>query len=157
MNDKEMIKQMAKCMANCENTCDECFEQMESVTTKKIKNREQHCLAYMFAKRAVEQNYRKLPEGAIVLSMGEYEKLKLNLAIEKKRADESYTQKEVEEIIASKERIKSKETAEKIYRKAEKKARFKDGGYYDKDRYYLDMEDLKEILEQFGVDLKGEE
>lgn len=50
-----------------------------------------------------------------------------------------------------------KETAEKIYRKAEKKAHFKDGGYYDKDRYYLDMEDLKEILKQFGVEIKGEE
>ena len=53
-------------------------------------------------------------EDSIVLSREEYEKLKLDLAIEKKRADESYTQKEVEEIIASKERIKSKETAEKI-------------------------------------------
>ena len=47
-----------------------------------------------------------------------------------------------------------KETAEKIYYKAEKKAYFKDGGYYDKDRYYLDMEDLKEILKQFGVEIK---
>ena len=56
----------------------------------------------------------ELLEGSVVLTRGEYERLKLELAIEKKRADESYTQKEVEEIIASKERIKSKETAEKI-------------------------------------------
>ena len=56
----------------------------------------------------------KLPEDSVVLSREEYERLKLELAIEKKRADESYTQKEVEEIIASKERIKSKETAEKF-------------------------------------------
>ena len=53
-------------------------------------------------------------EDSVVLTREEYERLKLELAIEKKRADESYTQKEVEEIIASKERIKSKETAEKI-------------------------------------------
>ena len=56
----------------------------------------------------------ELLEGSVVLTRGEYERLKLELAIEKKRADESYTQKEVEEIIASKERIKSKETAEKL-------------------------------------------
>ena len=56
----------------------------------------------------------ELLEGSVVLTRGEYERLKLELAIEKKRADESYTQKEVEEIIASKERIKNKETAEKI-------------------------------------------
>lgn len=32
-------------------------------------------------------NYRKIPENSVVLSMEEYEKLKLELAIEKKRAD----------------------------------------------------------------------
>lgn len=68
----------------------------------------------MIAHQLVLEGYRKLPEDSVVLSREEYERLKLELAIEKKRADESYTQKEVEEIIASKERIKSKETAEKI-------------------------------------------
>ena len=59
--------------------------------------------------------YQKIDKDKqVVLTREEYERLKLELAIEKKRADESYTQKEVEEIIASKERIKSKETAEKI-------------------------------------------
>ena len=32
-------------------------------------------------------NYRKIPENSVVLSREEYEKLKLELAIEKKRAD----------------------------------------------------------------------
>ena len=32
-------------------------------------------------------NYRKIPEDSVVLSMEEYERLKLELAIEKKRAD----------------------------------------------------------------------
>ena len=58
-------------------------------------------------------------EDSVVLAREEFETLKLELAIEKKRADESYTQKEVEEIIASKERTKSKETArgvlDKVY------------------------------------------
>ena len=59
--------------------------------------------------------YQKIDKDKqVVLTREEYERLKLELAIEKKRADESYTQKEVEEIIASKERIKNKETAEKI-------------------------------------------
>ena len=64
----------------------------------------------------------KLPEDSVVLSREEYERLKLELAIEKKRADESYTQKEVEEIIASKEGIKSKETAEKFAERLNKRA-----------------------------------
>lgn len=61
-------------------------------------------------------------EDSVVLSREEYERLKLELAIEKKRADGSYTQKEVEEIIASKERIKSKETARKILEKIDKES-----------------------------------
>lgn len=32
-------------------------------------------------------NYRKIPENSVVLSREEYERLKLELAIEKKRAD----------------------------------------------------------------------
>jgi hypothetical protein len=67
-----------------------------------------------FAKELVDKGWVKLPEDSVVLTREEYEKLKLELAIEKKRADESYTQKEVEEIIASKERIKSKKTAREI-------------------------------------------
>lgn len=70
----KIIEEMAKCMANCENTCDECFEQLERVMAKKIKNREQHCLAYMYAKRAVEQGYRKVPEDSIVLTREELSK-----------------------------------------------------------------------------------
>lgn len=77
------------------------------------------------AKTLYSEDFRIVNEDSIVITREEYEKLKLELAIEKKRADESYTQKEVEEIIASKERIKSKETAEKI------------------------MQDLKPLLEGF--------
>ena len=67
MNDKQQIEELAKYMADCETTCDECFEQLESVMTMKIKDREQHCRAYMLAKRAVEQGYRKIPEDSVVI------------------------------------------------------------------------------------------
>lgn len=61
--------------------------------------------------------------------------------------------KVIEFFVKHNEKVR-KYTAEEIYYKAEKKAHFKDGGYYDKDRYYLDMKDLKEILKQFGVEVE---
>ena len=85
-------------------------------------------------------------EGKVVLPREEYERLKLELAIEKKRADESYTQKEVEEIIASKERIKSKETAEKIII-------FLDD-HCDCDSAYLVEQTKNYATKQFGVEIK---
>ena len=47
-----------------------------------------------------------------------------------------------------------KDTARDIYRKAEKKAYFKDGGHYDKDRYLLDMTDLKGIVNGYGLEVE---
>ena len=47
-----------------------------------------------------------------------------------------------------------KDTAKEIYRKAEKKSYFKDGGHYDKDRYLLDMANLKEIVNGYGVEVE---
>ena len=77
MNDKEkQIEELARLMADCNTTCDECFEKYERVTTMKIKEREKHCQVYAYAQRAVEQGYRKIPEGAVVLAKEEYEKLK---------------------------------------------------------------------------------
>ena len=76
MNDKKQIEELASLMADCNTTCDECFEKFESVTTMKIKEREKHCQVYAYAQRAVEQGYRKIPEGAVVLTKEEYEKLK---------------------------------------------------------------------------------
>ena len=71
MNDKKQIEELASLMADCNTTCDECFEKFESVTTMKIKEREKHCQVYAYAKRAVEQGYRKIPEGAVVLTKEE--------------------------------------------------------------------------------------
>lgn len=50
--------------------------------------------------------------------------------------------------------VASKETAREIFAKAQKKAYFKDGGYYDKDRHLLDMKDLQEILKKYGIELE---
>lgn len=80
----------------------------------KCRTYNKHCYTIHKAEILYNAGYRKLPEDSVVLTREECERLKLELAIEKKRADESYTQKEVEEIIASKERIKSKETVKKI-------------------------------------------
>ena len=71
MNDKKQIEELASLMADCNTTCDECFEKFESVTTMKIKEREKHCQVYAYAQRAVEQGYRKIPEGAVVLTKEE--------------------------------------------------------------------------------------
>ena len=100
------------------------------------------CSEESLAEYLIDLGCRKLPKDSVVLSKEEC-KILLDNNI---RADLEYW-----EDMLAKER---KETAEKIYYKAEKKAYFKDGGYYDKDRYYIDMEDLKEILKQFGVEIK---
>ena len=88
-------------------------------------------------------------ENSVVLSREEYERLKLELAIEKKRADESYTQKEVEEIIASKERIKSKETAEKILRDL-----YSEATSNVSETVELTTFQIEQLAKQFGVEIK---
>ena len=100
-------------------------------------------------------------EDSVVLSREEYERLKLELAIEKKRADESYTQKEVEEIIASKERIKSKEIAEEFYDKVNENIcvfRLENKNQEFADGYARAIADicgrLDQVAKQFGVEIK---
>ena len=78
MTDEKMIEEMAQCMANCEITCDECFEQVESVMTMKIKQRENHCQAYKFAKTLFSAGYRKIPKSAVVIP----EKIDKNTSLE---------------------------------------------------------------------------
>ena len=114
MKDKEMIEEMAKDIheeLETENIpyyeCD--FMAQRLISKGWIKPDKDSVV------QPTIQSYSTHDNDLVVLSREEYEKLKLELAIEKKRADESYTQKEVEEIIASKERIKSKETAEQAF------------------------------------------
>ena len=74
MNDKEkQIEELASLMADCNTTCDECFKEVESVMTMKIKEREKYCQVYAYAQRAVAQGYRKLHEDSVVLSSEEWE------------------------------------------------------------------------------------
>ena len=73
MNKKTQIEEMAIIMADCRTTCDECFKQLEAVITLPITNRADHCQAYMFAKRAFEAGYRKIPKDAVVLTKEEFE------------------------------------------------------------------------------------
>lgn len=77
MTKQEQIEEMASLIENCNTTCDECFKQYERVMKMKIKERDKHCQAYMFAKRAVEQGYRKLPKDSVVLTKEKYEVLKV--------------------------------------------------------------------------------
>ena len=105
-NKEKQVEEMAQLIA------DNCT--IHKVYVNKHYPDRQKDMYYSLAEELLKHYQPKFIENSIVISREEYEKLKLELAIEKKRADESYTQKEVEEIIASKERIKSKETAEKI-------------------------------------------
>lgn len=106
--------------------------------------------------------YQKIDKDKqVVLTREEYERLKLELAIEKKRADESYTQKEVEEIIASKERIKSKEIAEEFYDKVNENIcvfRLENKNQEFADGYAQAIADicgrLDQVAKQFGVEIK---
>lgn len=135
--------------ANCKTCIHEDICQLRTYSYCEEEVKEKGCEHYQL----------KLPKGSVVLSGKEWNKYKqdftsriykreveLGLQIKELRNDRDYWREEYQQ--------SCKETAEKIYYKAEKKAHFKDGGYYDKDRYYLDMEDLKEILQQFGVEIK---
>ena len=82
------------------------------------------------------------------------------LACEQVKAENTKLQKQVEywesETKIARRDIDEavKDTAKEIYRKAEKKAYFKDGGHYDKDRYFLDMDNLKELVQDYGVEVE---
>ena len=73
IDEKKQIEEMAVICGGCKNTCDECFESYEKLFLKKIKNREKHCQAIAHSKNLYKQNYRKIPEGAVVLTREEYE------------------------------------------------------------------------------------
>ena len=75
--------------------------------------------------------YRKYPKDSVVLSREEYEKLKLELVIE---------------------RIKSKETAEKIYLQA--KAIVDATKHIVQGREYIHIDAFKEIIKNCGVEIK---
>lgn len=147
----KQIEEMAKCMANCENTCDECFEQLESVMTMKIKDREQHCQAYMFAKRAVEQGYQKVDKDKqVVLTREEYEILLSN-------ADSAFQDGLNESRDLYKQEVKEevrKETATEIF-----KALYSMRDVYAEHYEYeirLNEYNLQELAKQFGVEVDSE-
>ena len=71
MNDKKQIEELASLMADCSTTCDECFEKFERVMRLPIKKRKNHCQAYAYAQKAVEQGYHKILEGAVILTKEE--------------------------------------------------------------------------------------
>ncbi len=123
------------------------IEEMANIIYKRVNTLERFGLTGMELCKKIAEELLKyyqpnLSEDSVVLSMEEFEKLKLELAIEKKIACESYTQKEVEEIIASKERIKSKETAEKILNEL----------ICTPHEYH--ERKIKEFAKQFGVEIK---
>lgn len=75
MTDQKMIEEMARDMANCEITCDECFKQLESAMTLKVKEREKYCLALLNCKTLYEHGCRKLSESSVVLTKEEHTSL----------------------------------------------------------------------------------
>lgn len=78
MRDKERIEEMARDMCgDTQKNCDDCFEAYEKYVWKsKITNREFHCEPIRFAKALYNADYRKIPEGSVVISREEYEELK---------------------------------------------------------------------------------
>ena len=85
-----------------------------------------------------------IPDCAVVINKDELEALRNDLINAECNLNHVTLQLEEER----------KETAREILRKAEKKARFVDGGHYGKDRYELDLDDLKTIIKKdFGVEV----
>lgn len=158
MTDEKMIEEMAQCMANCEITCDECFEQVESVMTMKIKQRENHCQAYKFAKTLFSAGYRNCKD-KVVLTKEEYEMLLgAQIQLERKHIDlkvhndicmyENETLKQ-ELVIARKET--AREVIAKIIWYAVKhiKGRNKDECFIE-----ISFEKIDEIAKEYGVEIE---
>lgn len=122
-------------------------------------------------------NYRKIPDGAVVLTREEYDGLRIdkeymgflkkqlsdlpieNAILKKRDAEQAdlfaKTMEAYQNALEEAQEQARKETAREILRKAEKKARFVDGGHYGKDRYELDLDNLKAIIKKdFGVEVE---
>lgn len=89
---------------------------------------------------------KQMIENAVVLTREEYEKL--DIVKEMYDSVDKIKVSDILQMLAMTDKVARKETAEKIKTKAKEKAYFKDGGYYDKDRYLLDMADLDEICKE---------
>lgn len=99
-----------------------------------------------YRRKAVDIVDKYIPEGTVVLTR---EELETTDKIPQKIKDFYKWFIEIEREQASKEK------AREILTKAEKKARFVDGGHYSKDRYELDLADLKTIIKKdFGIEVE---
>ena len=98
MNEEQQIEEMAKIM--CGNDCEECAKESAEFYNQTLEEaRNNKCLLKNCAKTLYEQGYRKLPDGATVLLVGEN-----NRALDEKT---------IEYFVKHNEQIR-KETAEKI-------------------------------------------
>lgn len=147
MTKQEQIEEMASLIENCNTTCDECFKQYERCMKMKIKEREKRCQAYMFAKRAVEQGYRKISEGAVVLTREKYQDLQeyKNIA-EQRKFNIDYANVELRRLEFELKQV-HKETAEEIISFIESKD--KKGGKYS---IYTKL--LQELKEKYNLEVE---
>lgn len=128
MNKKEMIKEMADIIALV------AFQQAHEINGDDD-------LADVVATALYNANYRKIDDDENVIKA------------DIKCVDSTTAVNVIEFFSKHNEKVR-KETAREIFTKAQKKAHFKDGGYYGTDRYLLDMKDLQEILKKFDVELE---
>ena len=131
MNDKEMIEEMAK------DICKAC-------ETRHNCDKELCCMSEIVAKELVERGYRKIPQDRVVLTMEEYEKGK---------QDYNY---QIHRALVAEGRVDkaSKETAKKIWGEASLKAYNKNENPLKREIYVVDMEDLRDIVNEVGVEIK---
>lgn len=109
-----------------------------------------------FVECLTDLGYRKLPENSVVISSEQY----INYLITQTNCE--WLKEKVEKLQADNERLYknlgkfketvSKETAEKIYLQA--KAIVNATKHYVQGREYLHIDALKEIVKQFGVEIK---
>ena len=69
MDKQKQIEEMAVICCGSKTNCTKCFEEYKNVMGVKIKKRADHCQAYNYAERLYNAGYRKIPEGAVVLTI----------------------------------------------------------------------------------------
>ena len=153
MTDKEMIEEMAKDM--CEG-CD-----FPTCVPNKT------CISWIYAKNAVEQGYRKIPEGAVVLTREEYERFQRIENTFKRFSMISPTEAELENkalketigiVLAQKRNIwqsynKLKEEFDKMDKQARKETAKEILAMFD-GRNYITEKLKKDIAKKCGVEVE---
>ncbi|MBR2070419.1 MAG: hypothetical protein IJ981_03230 [Clostridia bacterium] len=150
---EKQIEEMAKIM--CGNDCEECAKEtsfLRGISLEKAKA--EKCLLKNCAKTLYEQGYRKIPDGAVVLTKEEYKQIYNDERASYYRAENLF----IENDLLNRKLVQArKETAREVIKRFISQIEFHGIATMDGDLEYFKISGLglREIArEQFGVEVE---